>query len=550
MTVRYLFLFLFLISLSSFSIGQQTDIPLNAPEYVDLDKVDIGGQVNLHSAIKPISRNLFSDAVKSTLLTDQEKLTFLLETQGYRDTLISQEGVFKALYKNQSDFFSHNSEDVDFYLNPVWAFGAGKERNSGEIPFQNYRGLELRGTIDNKVSFYSLLTENQARYPTYVRNVTDSTLGVPYEGFWKQYEVSGVDFLRAQGYVDFNVSKHIRSQFGFGKHFVGDGRRSLILSDFSNNYPYLRIQTELGQVQYTNIFAQLTGETKGGTFGLSGIGSFSRKYLAMHHLDVRIGKKLNIGFFESIIFGKPDSLGTNGWRVEYLNPVIFYRAVEQQDGSSDNALIGMDFKWNAFGKVSLYGQLLIDELVVSEVLSNSDWWGNKQGFQLGVKYPRALSLKNLYLQAEYNRVRPYVYAHESSYTSYSHYNMPLAHPLGANFHELLLTGEYQVTKKLTAYGNLLIAQYGNDRDSLSYGRDILKSYNLKTGEYDVAFLQGNKTSLFLVQTRLSYQWYHQLFTEVEFMMRKENGPFVNSDFTTTLISFTLRYYFPYRSYLF
>ena len=362
--------------------------------------------------------------------------------------------------------------------------------------------------------------------------------------------MTGVDFLRAQGYIDFNVSKHVNAQFGYGKHFIGDGRRSLILSDFSNNYPYLRLQTEIGRIQYTNIYAQLTGETKGGTFGLYGIGSFSRKYLALHHLDINVAKNLNIGFFESIVFGKPDSLGTNSWRLEYLNPVIFYRSVEQQDGSSDNATIGMDFKWNLLNRISFYGQLFIDELVISEVISNSDWWGNKQGYQLGVKYPNAFSIKKLALQAEYNHVRPYVYAHENNYTSYSHYNMPLAHPLGSNFHELLLSLDYQITPKLTGYANLLLAEYGNDRDSLSYGRDILKSYTLKTGDYNVAFLQGAKSELMLAQLRLSYQWYHQLFTDLEFMMRKEKSSFTAQDFNTTLISFTLRYHFPYRSYLF
>ena len=46
-------------------------------------------------------------------------------------------------------------------------------------------------------------------------------------------------------------------QFGHGKHFIGDGYRSLFLSDNSFNYPFLRIETKLGKLQYTNLYAEL-----------------------------------------------------------------------------------------------------------------------------------------------------------------------------------------------------------------------------------------------------------------------------------------------------
>lgn len=538
----------FLLSVASL-FGQKTDIPLQSLEYRWLDYQDATSKRANHTTVKPISRKVFVETASEATPTNQSNW-IMQESAEYADSSYSAKPILKHFFQNGVDFYSSVGEGHDFHLNPVSLFGFGKENSTSEWLFQNYRGLELRGTIDNRISFYSLLTENQARYPAYVKQVTDSTLGVPYEGFWKQYEVNGVDFLRAQGYIDFQFSRQINGQFGFGKHFIGDGFRSLILSDLGNNYPYLRIQTEIGRVQYTNIFAQLTGETRGGTFGLSGIGSFTRKYLAMHHLSWQIAPAFTLGFFESVIFGKPDSLGSNGWRVEYLNPIIFYRAVEQQDGSSDNAMIGLDFKWKLWQSVSVYGQLVIDELVVSEVVSRSDWWGNKQGYQLGAKVFDVFSIDGLALQMEANSVRPYVYAHESNFTSYSHYNQPLAHPLGANFQEIYLGLEYPISDRLQASAKLLMAQYGNDRDSLSYGRDILKPYTLKTGEYGVALLQGNKVNLTMTQLSVSYRWASQLYTDLEYTYRKESPANSIGDFTTNMLSFTLRYHFPYRSYLF
>ena len=57
-------------------------------------------------------------------------------------------------------------------------------------------------------------------------------------------------------YVSYRSDKFFSVQFGHGKHFIGDGYRSLFLSDNSFNYPYLMIQTDLGKIQYTNLYAE------------------------------------------------------------------------------------------------------------------------------------------------------------------------------------------------------------------------------------------------------------------------------------------------------
>lgn len=547
---------IFLLYISFAALGQDTDLPLNGWIYPAIDRWDIQSGSSLHTTVRPMSRRyvreIAGNKIKSTPGNDFDLAYLLKESSEYSDSIPSQKPLLKYFFKHPPDFVSHYDEDVDLHFNPVVYFGLGHDSNAGKLTYTNTRGVELRGTIDDKISFYSLLTENQARYPNYVNQMIDSTLTIPYEGFWKRLSDDvGTDFLRARGYIDFNISKHISSQFGYGKHFVGNGRRSLILSDFGNNYPYLRFNTQFWKIQYTNLFAQLVGEIRGGRdFGLLGVGSFTRKYFAFHRLGMQVVPNLELGLFESVIYGQPDSLGSNNVKVEYLNPIIFYRALEQQDGSADNVIIGLDFKWNFLQRFQLYGQLVIDELIVSEAFSDNGWWGNKSGTQLGFKYADAFEVRDLNIQLELNRVRPYTYSHESLFTSYSHYMQPLAHPLGANFSEQLYAVDYRPFKKWKVSSTLLLASYGNDLGDISYGRDLMKSYNLRPSDFGIEQNQGDQRDLIMHQLSLTYHWKHNVLIDLSHTYRKETAINNNSEDTSSILAVSFLWNFPIRNFLF
>ena len=518
---RYIFLYLFIGLVEA--KAQTHDVVISPEANLNLDIQDIKGG-HLSTTIKPYQQ--------SPSLVDTAKSV-------------------STFFKDHLNLLAYKSKEVNFTLNPVIVGSTSFSSEDTERLFVYSRGLELRGTIDQKVAFYSFFTENQARYPKYVRDVIDSTLVIPYEGFWKQFNVSGVDFLRTQGYIDFGFSKSVSAQLGFGKNTVGNGLRSLVLSDFANNYPYFRIATKTKPFDYTNLFAELITNVRGGTFGLFGSGTFSKKYLAFHHLNFKIKPNLHIGLFESVVFG--DS--TSGFQLEYLNPVIFYRAVEQQNASSANAFVGMDFKWNIRNRYSFYGQLMIDELIVNEALAGEGWWGNKQGFQLGWKYVDVFGIKDLYAQIEFNRVRPYTYAHSDGFTSYSHYNQPLAHPLGANFTEWYGRLYYSFSPQLSLNIMGLYTQYGNDIGNGNYGRDILKNYveraatdDPRSPEYGVKHLQGAKTDLTMIFLRGTFRWKYNLSLDAEVTFRNESSARVSH--RTTIFGVSIRMNAPSRTYLF
>ncbi|TMI85168.1 MAG: hypothetical protein E6H10_04200 [Bacteroidetes bacterium] len=366
----------------------------------------------------------------------------------------------------------------------------------------------------NKIGFDSYLTDNQERDPLYVQEWEKKFQSVPGEGYYKSFKTSGYDYFDARGYFTFGVTKYIDVSFGYDKNVIGNGYRSLFLSDFSNNILFLKLNTRIWRFNYQNLFMELNATEPRGPDRL-----LKKKYATMHHLDINLTKSLNVGLFEGIIFGRPDH-----FEFGYLNPIIFYRSIEQQNGSFDNAVVGIDFKANVAHALQFYGQLLFDEFVLAEVKKNRGAWVNKWGIQAGAKYIDALGIKNLDLQFETNIVRPFTYSHSDSIANYTHYNQPLAHPLGANFYELIGIARYQPAPKWLVQGKLFFWNQGLDSSAESFGSNIflpnVSPYRTKDFGYRIGDGLGSKAVIasFLV----SYELKQNLFIDVSALFRKQN----------------------------
>ena len=209
------------------------------------------------------------------------------------------------------------------------------------------------------------------------------------------------------------------------------GRRTaLFLSDQSTNYFYLKINTKVWQNQLSKFVRAITQNY---TIRQRAFDLFSSKISCIHHLSFQIRKNLQIGLFEGVIFSR-----NNQFDLQYLNPLIFYRSVEQAAGSPDNVMLGMNWKWNFLKRFTFYGQLVLDELAIGSIIDNGfGWWGNKFGVQAGIKYFNVAEVDHLDAQVEFNMVRPYMYSFRDSTANWTHYNQFLAHPLGSNFYELI-----------------------------------------------------------------------------------------------------------------
>ncbi len=522
-------LVLILLPFSSFS--QTTYLSQGDKANILMERLEIKSRSDSFfnfSKTKPFSRKHTVNAVMHYLQQPAQPLSkvdaynaqrLLMDNLEYvpgddRVKYLSKKPIWKSFYKTPANLYEVHVKDFDLVVNPVIQFTLSKENDNSQRLFQNTRGVTVRGRIANKIGFSAYITDNQERDPLYVQQFINERKAVPGAGFYKTFKAAGgVDYFDARGYFTFNVTKYIDVSFGYDKNFIGNGHRSMFLSDFSNNALFLKLNTQIWKLNYQNLFMELhTAEIPGGDKLLP------KKYAAMHHLDISVNKWLNIGLFEGVIFGRKDRFDLG-----YLNPVIFYRSIEQQNGSFDNSVIGLDAKANLAKKVQLYGQLSLDEFLLSEIKKNRGWWANKWGIQVGAKYIDAFGISNLDLQIEHNRIRPFAYSHRDSVANYTHYNQPLAHPLMANFKEFIGMARYQPAPKWLVVAKLIAYTQGRDSSSRSFGSNIFlpNAPPYRSGDFGYNIGSGWKTNVFFASFLLSYEIKENLFLEFNAVARKQ-----------------------------
>lgn len=528
------------------------DVSSPATRFTERNEI-LGNQFSkdLQTAVKPFLRasavstmlneennkSIFDKFNSSWMQTDNPELRVSLKAEA--EKLLRKKLLNLPFYKYKGFFYGLLDKDYSFFINPTINTGRSIFENAGgNILSQNTRGAELRGSIGGKLGFYTYLTDNQTYFTKTIEEYIAKYGVIPGEGFWKKFNNNGMDFFNAKGYITFQpIKKIMNMQFGNDRNFIGNGYRSLILSDFSKDYMFLKVNTHVGAIEYQNLFANLKDYQP-----LYGNNLLPSKYMALHRLGINLFKKLNIGLNEMIIFDRSDSTSNGGFDLEYLNPVIFYRAVESNLGSRDNALMAFDWKYIFLKHFSFYGQFILDEFKLKYIKEKSDWWGNKNGWQLGMKYLNVAGIANLDAQVEVNQVRPYTYSHSMSSQSFSHYNQALAHPLDANFREMVGNLRYQPTKKLYLQFTGMYAQKGADSSdgALNYGGNLRLSSETRTSEFGVKFLQGVKQTITGVAFQANYMLKHNLFLDFSFMMKNISSAQAIQDIKEQYISFGLR----------
>ncbi len=560
---------LFFITLFIFranvSFGQDALLPLGSPGYSLAERYQISGisAIAFHTSIKPYRRGDIFNAtyhqndslrIRSNvfdinyLRADNDEFYFVPPDSSHqRQVLIgeppeSRSSVFGIFYTRPAHLFALDNDDFYLRINPILHFGLGKESSNEDLLFVNRRGVEIRGGIDHKVFFSTNIIEAQLRPSSYIRRFVDDYRSLPDAGLFKDF-VSRIfkgpgayDYLSSTGYVGFSVSRHVGIQLGHGKNFLGDGYRSLFLSDFAKNYFYLKFNTRVWKFHYQNLFAELSAREK-----LPGNVVVPKKYLAAHYLSFQVSPRFTLGLYEAVVFAREE----NRFELQYLNPVILYRSIEHHVGSPDNVFIGLSAKWDVAQRMRFYGQFILDEFKLSEFLSSRGWWGNKHGLQLGAKYLDVLGVRDLDLLVEYNRVRPFTYTHYDSLGSYSHFNQPLAHPSGANFSEVLLKFDYRPFSRVWINGKFFFIQSGSDTDDLFFGANILRANTERNAQFGVRQRQGVQVQNQIISLTALYMLKHNFFLEAQYFRRDYDSEDALDDLRTQYFTFGIRLnYFP------
>lgn len=440
-----------------------------------------------------------------------------------KNTISTKFGGWKSyVYNVPAYFFSVKRPKYWIAFNPGFHGFIGKEIGANNL-IDNSRIVSIKGDLGKSIYFSSTIYENQSIFPSYVNKSIKRSQTLSGYTRYKTYnfpffkDVDAIDYLNAEGYAGYQFNSFFNAELGHGKHHLGYGIRSMLLSNQAPNYLYLRMHTGFWKIRYQNIFQELF------PFSdrlISGDQYFPKKYAANHLLTFQLTKNFELSFFESVVFSRSDHFD-----FQYLNPIILYRAVELNLNSSDNVLVGVQSKYNIFSGFQLYGQLVLDEFHFSKLKRDFNYWGNKWAGQLGVRYINAFSVPFLDIVSEINVARPFMYTHfveipeyGVAAASYSHYGQPMAHPMGSNFYEWISTLTYKPAPKWWVKGRFIYAKAGLDSDNQTVGQSILTpngqrlkdSYKLLEGE---AFQQVHIGAI------LQYMFYHNMSLECKIHYR-------------------------------
>ncbi|MEO0895772.1 MAG: capsule assembly Wzi family protein [Bacteroidota bacterium] len=532
--------------LSGVLYAQDADILLNHDLYHYMDRLDIKGVTDtlVHTDIKPYRRNALARVMRKVDINALSKTEagWHVRMQMLADDQMALEdensGILRYFYRNQRDLLHVNHKHLQLFVNPVLYTNIGADQNTFLSPegerlpiFTNSRGVQVRGTFLNKVGFHTEVYDNYNRIHQFIYNQYQQTLRLPGESFIKTFgQPNGVDFFSSRAYLTFSPIKNMRIKFGKDRSFWGNGFQSLLLSDHAVDPLLLNITTRVWKLEYVNQFTQMVDFLINRN---DNEGTLPRKYGAFHMLNYKPNAKFSIGIFESVVYTPRLANGYRGLELQYLNPIIFYRAAEQFIGSPDNAILGLNMKANLFNHLQLYGQLLLDDYNYGVRNEGTGYWGNKLGWQAGLKYIDLFNIPTLDAQFEANQVRPYTYQHFNIASNYTNYGQSLGHGAGANLRDYRVMLRYHpfpawnihlgyfhmIQGRDPAY--LQGINYGALPDRATGNRPV---NNIEKPDFDHLIGQGESWTTQQLYGRISWQLGNtDIFGELEGRYRRENN---------------------------
>ena len=319
---KYL-LIIALILLGFPMVAQELLIPLNDDYEMEVQTAAYSSDYLFHTAMRGWSESQFNGILNLDSINDLYRFK------------INAKGKFWNYIWNSflnDDFIRLRNDNYYVAINPYIDFEVGSDGH--RTTWVNTRGVEIKGTIGKKFAFYTNIKENQAVFPVYIDSYCATYKVVPGQGFAKKYKKNGRDFTNASAYVVYRPVKWFDATLGYGKNFIGDGYRSMMLSDNATSYPYLKLKADFWRIQYTCLYAQMTDRNT-----VMADNTYARKWAVMHYLDFAVTKRFNIGFFDAVVASAQthqqvmvnDSTTAvidmrRGFDFQYNNPILFLRS--------------------------------------------------------------------------------------------------------------------------------------------------------------------------------------------------------------------------------
>lgn len=347
----------------------------------------------------------------------------------------------------------------DFVLNGDAAFnleGARQVDDQGRRRFTNTRGFEFQGAIGERFFFATSFYENQSIFPNYMDSVVsargdfnsaaDPERGsVPGFGRWKPFNTSDsydYDYTLGTGYIGYALGERSFIQFGHDKQFVGYGYRSVLLSDVSSPYPFLRANLSFfkGKLTYSTTWAVLQGLERVAPVNYNNKEALFRRLGArFSYLHFQPKHWIGIGLFDGTTWRWRDNSHPTSFEYYLPHGLVYFGDGIQNQLTGLNAFIRPIRYWDIYGQYA---------------------WNRYSGgraYQLGMKWqglPKHLTFR---LEMNYTGQSAY-HNPQGQFTAlmsepfeldqdfknyYQHNDQSLAHPLMIQMMEYIVRLDYR-----------------------------------------------------------------------------------------------------------
>jgi hypothetical protein len=413
-------------------------------------------------------------------------------------------------YLYQRELLQIKDSNAQIWITPLFELSAGVElQDTAPKRYQNTRGARLEGVIGDKLFFTTSFYENQAILPSYVSayvsqrgeqypNMGDSSYGtqnavIPGAARTKPFKVNGYDYAYATGMVSWYATKRLTLHVGNQPVFVGSGHRSLLWSDNSVGMMNLRARYAFRRWDFQFVRARGLNLLRRPE-ATNGEAYYEPKSMSIATIHFRPTSQISIGLFEGGMWYRGDSISQKSIQPLYFLPLPGAATIQESiDNTSAYALTGIDFRAYLFDQV-VYGQFALNPAKSNSLV-----------YQAGVRI-FTMEDRSLMVQLEYNHADDQAYVATLSRLNYGNYNLPVAHPAGNAFDELLLRCSWQqnhwfallqtnyflhqssdatllmpVNKTTTAYDRQVLNQYIElgYRFNRTYGLDVFAGFRYR-----------------------------------------------------------------------
>ncbi len=405
-------------------------------------------RVTSHDAMRQLyeSDSVIHFSYKSLLLNKSEFDTLVNRTNDRYTSRVYKNWVSRKLFRENLAIIEQEDLYVSFDALMNFELGNDFESSSNDQVTTNTRGLLIQGNITDKVYFRTDFYETQSFFPSYVDSMIRGARVVPGQGKAKAFKTGGYDYPVVTGIVNYQASKNINIQFGQDKIFVGNGYRSLLLSD--NTAPFLYLQLGLNffenKLNYHANWASL--QKLQGVNGANATGDdlFAKKQANFNYLSFKPSSKIEIGLFEGVMWERwNEQTGSQDFDPVFINPLPLLTTAIKSNDTLVSSILGFNAFVKPFVHTGFYGQLAYGVN------------GGGTGFQLGTKFYDAFSVEGLNFQVELNQVGQNIYGTQNNFVDYYHFNQPLGLQKAEDFTELNFLVSYRYKRVLTSLKGII-----------------------------------------------------------------------------------------------